>query len=61
MGEAAKLLLFEVSTQVVMSFCVAGVALCDSNLFDNVCQNWRFAVEPKDPKNGNSKKTLQTA
>ena len=29
MGEAAKSLLFEVSKQVVMSFCVAGVALRD--------------------------------
>ena len=29
MGEAAKPLLFEGSKQVVMSFCVAGAALCD--------------------------------
>ena len=38
MGEAGKPLSFSnVSKQVVMSFCVAGVALCDiPNLFDNV-------------------------
>ena len=44
MGEAAKPLLFEGSKQVVISFCVAGVALCDVPtclITCRKCQNWR--------------------
>ena len=43
-GKLENLSFSNVSKQVVMSFCVAGVALCDiPNLFDNVleCENWR--------------------
>ena len=44
MGEAGKPVLFECVKQVVMSFCVAGVALCDIPSCLITCgkyQNWR--------------------
>ena len=43
MGEAGKLSYSNVSKQVVMSFCVAGVALCDipTLIMCRKCQNWR--------------------
>ena len=46
MGETAKPLLFEGSKEVVMSFCVAGVALCDIPtclIMCQKCQNWRMS------------------
>ena len=44
MGEAANLSFSRVSKQVVMSFCVAGMALCDIPtclITRRQCQNWR--------------------
>ena len=46
MGETANLSFSKVSKQVVMSFCVAGVALCDIPtclLTCRKCQNWKIS------------------
>ena len=38
-GKPQNLSFSKVSKQVVMSFCVASVAFCDSNVFDNMSKN----------------------